>query len=257
MVCKACSDLGLSLEAVLIDGGSLEESSLAYRRPALYDEMAADDGVVDAVAGIVTEYGAEPRTILDLGCGTGRHLAALSEQFGAAGVGVDLQQQMVDYGRGRYGADLRVDDMRSVRLGQRFELITCLGNSLAYLHATEDLMAAASTLTAHAHSGSLVVISTLTQPIIEPSTRSVRVDSESISAMVEVNTSWDPVRRLQITRRSWMHDDGSQDEDRLVRRVADTGELIGLLLQTGFADVKVRQEPGGLNTYIVAARLLS
>ncbi|WP_420488809.1 class I SAM-dependent methyltransferase [Kribbella italica] len=81
--------------------------------------MGEGDGVVGGVVGILRGVGWRPRGVLDLGCGTGRHLAGLVAEFGVDAVGVDLQEQLVEYGRQRYGVDVRVGDMRSVRLGRR------------------------------------------------------------------------------------------------------------------------------------------
>ncbi|TDC19211.1 class I SAM-dependent methyltransferase, partial [Kribbella albertanoniae] len=176
--------------------------------------------------------------VLDLGCGTGRHLVALRDEFGAEAVGVDLQGQMVDYGRRRHGVDLRCGDLRSVRLGRRFDLVTCLGNSLSYLRTDEDLRAAAETLRVHVADQGLVVISTLTTPRIESVKQTVRVETDFVAANVEVMSAWDAVRRLQVTHRTWRHDDGTTDVDVLRRRVISVDELDGLLHEAGFDEVR-------------------
>ncbi|MFB6721901.1 class I SAM-dependent methyltransferase [Kribbella sp. NPDC056345] len=216
-------------------GRLLARSNLSYRRPALYDAMMGDDGVVPAVVRLV---GGSPAGILDLGCGTGRHLAALRDEFGAAAVGVDLQRQMVDYGRQRHGVDLRCGDLRSVRLGRRFELVTCLGNSLSYLRTDDDLRAAAETLRVHVEDRGIVVISTLTTPRTESVKQTVRVETELVAASVEVMSAWDAERRLQLTHRTWRHDDGTTDVDVLRRRVISVGELDQVLRRAGFTGIR-------------------
>ncbi|MFC9688546.1 class I SAM-dependent methyltransferase [Kribbella sp. NPDC056951] len=212
----------------------MARSNLAYRRPALYDAMTADDEVAGQVAKAVGECGVRPLAVLDLGCGTGRHLAALRDELGAVAVGVDLQTGMLDYGRRRYGVDLRRGDLRSIRLGRRFELVTCLGNSLSYLHADDDLVSAVQTMRAHVEDRGVVVISTLTNPLVEPAEQVVRVETACISADVEIASAWDAERRLQVTRRTWRHDDGRIDVDVLRRRVVRLDELVGLLHGAGF-----------------------
>ncbi|MFF1816265.1 class I SAM-dependent methyltransferase [Kribbella sp. NPDC058245] len=220
------------------DGRLLAGANLSYRRPELYDAMMGDDGVVAEVVRLVGEYAVPPSSVLDLGCGTGRHLAALRDEFGAEAVGVDLQSQMVEYGRRRHGVDLRYGDLTAVRLGRRFELVMCLGNSLSYLRSDEDLRAAAETLRVHVGDRGLVVLSTLTTPRVESVKQTVRVEAGAIAATVEVMSAWDSVRRLQVTHRTWRHDDGTTDVDVLRRRVISVGELATVLREAGFADVR-------------------
>ncbi|MFI5730512.1 class I SAM-dependent methyltransferase [Kribbella sp. NPDC051587] len=220
------------------DGRLLAEANLSYRRPELYDAMMGDDGVVAEVVRLVGEYAVLPSSVLDLGCGTGRHLAALRDEFGAEAVGVDLQGQMVGYGRRRHGVDLRYGDLTAVRLGRRFELVTCLGNSLSYLRSDEDLQAAAETLRVHVADQGIVVLSTLTTPRVESVRQTVRVEAATVAATVEVMSAWDSVRRLQVTHRTWWHDDGTTDVDVLRRRVISVGELATVLREAGFADVR-------------------
>lgn len=216
----------------------LAGANLSYRRPELYDAMMGDDGVVAEVVRLVGEYAVLPSSVLDLGCGTGRHLAALRDEFGAEAVGVDLQGQMVEYGRRRHGVDLRYGDLTAVRLGRRFELVACLGNSLSYLRSDEDLQAAAQTLRVHVADEGIVVLSTLTTPRVESVKQTVRVEAGAVAATVEVMSAWDSVRRLQVTHRTWRHDDGTTDVDVLRRRVISVGELATLLREAGFADVR-------------------
>jgi SAM-dependent methyltransferase len=220
------------------DGRLLAGANLSYRRPELYDAMMGDDGVVAEVVRLVGEYAVLPSSVLDLGCGTGRHLAALRDEFGAEAVGVDLQGQMVEYGRRRHGVDLRYGDLTAVRLGRRFELVACLGNSLSYLRSDEDLQAAAQTLRVHVADEGIVVLSTLTTPRVESVKQTVRVEAGAVAATVEVMSAWDSVRRLQVTHRTWRHDDGTTDVDVLRRRVISVGELATLLREAGFADVR-------------------
>ncbi|GAA1666006.1 hypothetical protein GCM10009745_05040 [Kribbella yunnanensis] len=221
------------------DGRLLAKSNLSYRRPELYDAMQADDGVVSQVIGLVGEREVSPAQILDLGCGTGRHLAGLRDAFGAGAVGVDLQERMVRYGRPRYGVDLRCGDMRLVRLGRRFDLVTCLGNSLSYLRTVEDLRLVAETMRMHlAHRG-VVVLATLMTPQVELAMKVVRVETDLVAASVEVGSVWEAEQRVQVMHRTWRHDDGTIDVDVLRRRVFSAEELDGALRGAGFSDVQL------------------
>lgn len=77
---------------------------------------------------------------LDVGCATGTVLSALSGQFDRL-AGIDLDAVLVALAAGKLGAegkkaDLRVADMMTIAAqftGERFSLITCLGNTLPHL----------------------------------------------------------------------------------------------------------------------------
>jgi SAM-dependent methyltransferase len=241
----------------MTDGGPLWGTNITYRRPALYDDLTADDGVVEAVSRMQVGRGSQVRSVLDLGCGTGRHAAGLSELFGCSAVGVDIQAGMVDYGRNKYcGIELRQGDLRRIRLGRSFDLVTCLGNSLAYLHTDDELALATETFAAHTNPGALLVVMTLMNhgPVGQ---HSYTLKTGSVKATVEVDTTWDPVRRLQTTRRTWHHQDGSLDQDLMERRVLALEDLQRFLRQAGFSRVETVDDAGASSrsgTYVTAIR---
>ncbi|MEV8377793.1 class I SAM-dependent methyltransferase [Kribbella sp. NPDC056861] len=226
----------------------LAHANLMYRRPDLYDHLA-DGGDLIAVVEQLT-IGAGLGSVLDLGCGTGRHLAALQDAYGCDGSGVDIQPDLIEYGQAVHpGLDLRVGDMRSARLGRQFDLVLCLGNSLAYQLTDEDLCAAVETLGVHAAPGGFLLIATMLRPPL--GTGSIELTNDLVTAEVEVESSWNLINRIATTRRVWRHRDGSQDEDIMLRRVTPIGELTEVITGAGFADVTTI---GGSNTYVVARR---
>ena len=85
-----------------------------------------------------------PRTMLDVACGTGTHLAEFAE-LGYRIAGTDLSQPMLDVARGLLGDDvpLIVGSFEALpaavaRLGP-FDLVTCLFSSIAYAEDLESL----------------------------------------------------------------------------------------------------------------------
>ena len=69
--------------------------------------------------------------VIDLGCGTGRHLAMLGDRL-RLGVGVDYEHTYVVEARRRVGArplHFVTGDATAVPLGARFDLATCLTNT--------------------------------------------------------------------------------------------------------------------------------
>ncbi|HEY0641433.1 MAG TPA: methyltransferase domain-containing protein [Pseudonocardiaceae bacterium] len=217
----------------------MERTNLFYRRPELYDEVQADPGhsVARRCAAAIADHGpGRARTVLDLGCGTGRELEYLAQRF--ACVGVDVLPGMVGYGlRVRPHLDLRVGDLRVVRLGRRFDAVLCLGNTVAYLHAEAELAAAFGTFAAHARPGGVLVLVTATAAGARPA-GTHRVDTATVRAEVTIVQDWDPGTRISVVRRSWRLDDGGTAEDVIRRRIWAADELRAMAAQAGFRVVE-------------------
>jgi len=90
------------------------------------------------------------KTVLDLGCGTGRLAAALA--LGREVVGVDPAAAMLTTARQRERGSAVTwieADARSVRLGRRFELIVLTGHTFQVFLTDEDQQAVCDTIAAH------------------------------------------------------------------------------------------------------------
>lgn len=219
----------------------LEQSSLLYRHPEWYDLLRSDPDYATAkrCEELIDRHGpAGARTVLDFGCGTGRDLAYLAKRLEV--VGVDLQPRMVAYARQvRPHLDLRVGDMRHVRLGHPVDAITCLGNALAYLHSNAELQAAFATFAAHARPGTVLVLVTAVAATTSASTgsaaaRPFRIDTADPHAEVTVTYGWQLWTQIETMRRHWMFDDGRQARDCIRRRVIFPRELELYLHLAGF-----------------------
>lgn len=128
---------------------------------ALYDTTYAEKdyaGEVDGIVGALHQYGVSSGTVLDLGCGTGRHAEYLS-RAGFAVMGVDRSAPMLEKARSRLGqnVDLREGDIRTFRTDRRFDAVTMLFAVLGYQLENSDLEAALSTVRAHLQPGGLFV----------------------------------------------------------------------------------------------------
>jgi SAM-dependent methyltransferase len=90
------------------------------------------------------------KTVLDLGCGTGRLAAALAS--GREVVGVDPAAAMLTAARQRQGGSAVTwieADARSVRLGRRFELVLLTGHTFQVFLTDNDQRAVCDTIAAH------------------------------------------------------------------------------------------------------------
>ncbi len=96
-------------------------------------------------------------SLLDVACGTGRHLESLREQLEVAGV--DASEQMLEVARERLG-DVRLvhGDMRSFNLGRRFDVVMCLFGSIALLKSLDEARKAVANMVRHLVPRGLLVI---------------------------------------------------------------------------------------------------
>lgn len=125
-----------------------------------YDELYAfkDYGAAAGqLRGLLRERHPEARTLLDVGCGTGRHLEHLCRDYQVEGL--DLNADLLEIARGRCPeVPFHQADMVSFDLGHRFDGITCLFSSIAYVRTLDNLRAAVASFARHLHPGGLVVI---------------------------------------------------------------------------------------------------
>jgi ubiquinone/menaquinone biosynthesis C-methylase UbiE len=113
---------------------------------------------VERLRGMIEARLPEARTLLDVACGTGKHLELLRDHYEVEGADVD--PEMLEIARARLGPDvpLHQADMLELDLGRTFDVVTCLFSSIAYASTPEDLRTATSRLAAHAAPGGLVLV---------------------------------------------------------------------------------------------------
>ncbi len=107
-----------------------------YDRIYSFKDYARD---VDVLLPHIRRYGpAGARRLLDVGCGTGRHLEAFRRYFEVSGV--DASAAMLRVARRRLGPRVPLwrADMRSLDLGERFDVIVCLFSAIGYLLTRRD-----------------------------------------------------------------------------------------------------------------------
>jgi ubiquinone/menaquinone biosynthesis C-methylase UbiE len=92
---------------------------------------------------VMERFGLWPRKVLDLACGEGTFAVAMANR-GLRVTGVDLSPEMLEIARERAATEgVRAtfirQDMRSLSLRGRFDLVTCWFDSLNYLLEIDDL----------------------------------------------------------------------------------------------------------------------
>jgi SAM-dependent methyltransferase len=144
---------------------------VTHRNTLSYDEMAgwydaiydarSKDYVAEAAAllRIAAELGVHLRSVLDVACGTGRHLRALQDRFDDLS-GVDASESMLTIAAQRLGPQvpLRVVDFTSFDLGRTFDLVTCLFSSVGHVDDGAELDAAMRSMARHVAPGGLLFV---------------------------------------------------------------------------------------------------
>ncbi|MBA4369739.1 MAG: SAM-dependent methyltransferase [Desulfobacterium sp.] len=130
------------------------------------------------------------KTVLDLGCGTGRHDILLAEK-GFSLTGVDLSEEMlsaaIDQKRIRGFDSSQIEflsgDVRSIRLGKRFDVVISLFDVMSYQTTNADLKNAFETVSIHLKKNGIFIFDCWYGPGVlsdPPTTRVKELENERI-----------------------------------------------------------------------------
>lgn len=109
----------------------------------IYDYLMEDIDYkiwMDLIEEIFTHFEAKPKTILELGCGTGNICAEL-ESRGYKMTGIDLASEMIDFAKTKIqSVNFQVADMRDFHFEEKFDAVLCLFDSINYVHTLEEIL---------------------------------------------------------------------------------------------------------------------
>lgn len=135
----------------------------------IYDLLYVGTGIKDYQAEtaelrrIIEESSPGARTLLDVACGTGAHLAAVRQWYEVEGA--DLSPAMLAVARERLsGVPLHQADMRTLDLGRSFDAVICLFSSIGYVTDPTELRSAVGRLAAHVAPGGVLILDGWVRP---------------------------------------------------------------------------------------------
>lgn len=138
------------------------------------------------VHGLIAQHCPRAQTILDLGCGTGRHAQLLAHK-GYAVTGLDRSEQMLETARAAsHGPvpEYLQGDLRDARLGREFDVVVSLFHVMSYQTTNADLKSAFATVREHLRPGGLFLFDCWYGPAVltqRPQVRIQRLEDEHVS----------------------------------------------------------------------------
>jgi SAM-dependent methyltransferase len=157
----------------------------------LYEQGRGHDYEAQAteVRRLIRSKAPKARSLLDVACGTGGHLAVLSKWYEVAGL--DRSPEMVKLARRRNPrVTIHLADLADFQLDRQFDAVTCLFSSIAYVRTLPRLRKAVRTMRRHLAPGGLLVIDGWTGPADwKPGTTHVHAAENEGVKIARVNRS--------------------------------------------------------------------
>jgi SAM-dependent methyltransferase len=204
---------------------------------------------------LFARHGVRPRTILDLGCGTGGHSLLLAQQ-GYRMTAVDRSPDMLRAARAKadlagVAVDFQQRDITTLDWRERFDAAIAMFAVVGYLSGDGQLQALLSGVHAALRPGGMFIFDGWHGPGVlreRPEPRLLEVPlgrDETLLRLAEPRLDV-LAQTVEIHYRLWQRRGAaivSESEERHLMRFFFPRELRGLLLQAGFADIEVLPFP--------------
>ena len=157
-----------------------------------------------------------PTSVLDMGCGTGKHIVPFVRK-GLKAAGFDFSATMVGYAqknleREGIRASINQGDARTYRDGKKYDLVVSMFAVLGYLTTNEDFLKGLETARAHMHSDSTFIFDVWFGPAVLrqlPETRVQEFKTEGLKTIRIAKPLIDVVRQSVTVEYHIMKLDGT------------------------------------------------
>jgi SAM-dependent methyltransferase len=130
------------------------KSALLYDALYHFKDYAAESKQLHT---LIQQYSPGAQTLLDVCCGTGKHLKCLREYYRVEGL--DINPEMLEVARGRCpGVPFHLEDMVDFNLGHTFDVVACLFSSIGYVRTMARLNRAVASMARHLRPGGIIVV---------------------------------------------------------------------------------------------------
>jgi SAM-dependent methyltransferase len=126
----------------------------------LYDRLYGFkdyEGAAQKLDGVIQARAYASRSLLDVGCGTGRHLRSLKDRYEVSGL--DLDANLIAVAReAAPEIPYHVADMTDFDIGRTFDVVTCLFSAIAYVETIDRVERAIVAMRRHLNPGGLLIV---------------------------------------------------------------------------------------------------
>lgn len=166
--------------------GPFNPSARIYDATYAHVDYAEHAAVIERV---IRDRRPEARSLLDVACGTGKHLEILRDRFGHV-EGLDVDPAMLAVAGERLpDVILHEADMVGFDLDRRFDAVTCLFSSVGYVQTAHALHAAVATMAAHLEPGGVLVVEPWLWPSMIEEPHRIRVQVTEFPDLVVARTT--------------------------------------------------------------------
>ncbi|MEO6694895.1 MAG: class I SAM-dependent methyltransferase, partial [Ignavibacteria bacterium] len=111
----------------------------------------------EKLRGIISKFCPDAGTLLDTACGTGKHIENLRSFYSAEGL--DLNDELLVFARQRCPENIfHSGNIISFDLKKKFDVVSCLFSSIAYVRTLENLNKSIQCMSEHLNKGGLLII---------------------------------------------------------------------------------------------------
>jgi ubiquinone/menaquinone biosynthesis C-methylase UbiE len=133
----------------------------------------------------IVEHAPNAKTLLDVACGTAKHLEALQKFYHVEGL--DINSELLKTARQRCPeVTFHEGNMITFRLDRKYDVVACLFSSIAYVKVVENLYKTVATMAYHLSPGGLLFI----EPWFSPETYWVRNITANHVNQPELKITW-------------------------------------------------------------------
>ena len=200
--------------------------------------------------------GIQPKTAMDLACGTGV-LCRILRDSGMEAAGMDFSVGMIDIAReNNPDIPFEVADMITYRPDQQFDLVTCTGDAVNHIPALADVAKIFDNVYAYTAEGGYFVFDILNENEVSTSEPFEMDFTDRIRVWFQMTRPGERKVNLKIR----VYEDGQlQFEENIRETIHDPAVICDLLRKSGFAvlrcaDRQLEENNPGTTWFVVARK---